>query len=617
MCGIAGYYSIKNVFKSGELKIMTNKLSHRGPDAEGHFEFEAVALGHKRLSIIDLSKEANQPMQSHCGGYTIVFNGEIYNYKEIAKELSIKPKTSSDTEILLEAFVKLGPDFVKKLNGMFAIAIYNHKSKELFLFRDRIGIKPLYYYLKDNQLAFASELKALLSLDYINKGKDINSMAVRSFLQLGYIPEPESIYSNIKKLPKGHYASFNGQDLRLSAYWKLSTKIENGVIFDEQDAKEQLTELIKDSVKYRLIADVPYGTFLSGGVDSSLVSAVAQKTTNQQLKTFSIGFEDEKFNETTYARQVANHIESDHHEFILTEQDALNHVPNIFKYYDEPYADSSAIPTMLVSKMARQHVTMTLSGDGGDELFHGYGSYLWANRLNKPLAHLSRKAVKGIFNKGSSRFKRIGYLFDYEKKESLKPHIFSQEQYFFSQKELSKLVNKEYESQILLNDDYSDLLRPLNPAEQQALFDLHYYLPDDLLTKVDRASMRYSLETRVPLLDHRIVEFALNLDSDLKIKNGEAKYLLKQVLYDYVPKSIFDRPKWGFGIPLVKWLKTDLKFLIEDYLSEEIIKDAGFVNYRIVEKLIRRFNSNNEDYLYNRIWVLICLHRWYVDVYKN
>ncbi len=617
MCGIAGFFSIKGVFNANEIQAMTNTLAHRGPDAEGHFSDGVIAMGHKRLSIIDLSTDANQPMHSHCGNYTMVFNGEIYNYAEIAQEIGIKAKTNSDTEIILEAFVKWGSSFVNKMNGMFAIAIYCHVSKELFLFRDRIGIKPLYYYFNENQLAFASEIKALLALEYINKHKQINSSAVRSFLQLGYIPEPESIYANIKKLSKGHYACFNGKELKISAYWKLTAKIQNGVICDEQEAKEQLTELIKDSVKYRLIADVPYGTFLSGGVDSSLVSAVAQKTTNHQLKTFSIGFDDAKFNETHFARQVAKHIESDHYEFILTEQEALNHVPDIFKYYDEPYADSSAIPTMLVSKMARQHVTMTLSGDGGDELFHGYGSYLWANRLNNPLTHLSRKAVKGIFNKGSSRFKRIGYLFDYEKKESLKAHIFSQEQYFFSQKELSKLVNKEYENQILLNDDYNDLLRPLNAAEQQALFDLHYYLPDDLLTKVDKASMRYSLETRVPLLDHRIVEFALNLDSDLKIKNGNAKYLLKQVLYDYVPQSIFDRPKWGFGIPLVKWLKADLNFLMDDYLSEELIKKAGFVNFSIVENLIKRFNTNNEDYLYNRIWVLICLHRWYGDVYRN
>ena len=617
MCGIAGFYTEKNVFHADELLAMTNSLKHRGPDAEGYFFEDKIALGHRRLSIIDLSEEANQPMYSHSNNCVIVFNGEIYNFREIAKELNIKPKTSSDTEILLEAFVKWGPKFVSKLNGMFSIAIFHKLTKQLFLFRDRIGIKPLFYYCVNHELAFASELKSLLNLDYLKCSKQVNTKAVGSFLNIGYIPEPATIYKNIFKLPKGSYAVFDGDSLKITEYWKLTKKIENAVVVDEIEAKKELSELIKSSVKYRLIADVPYGTFLSGGIDSSLVSAVAQETTNHQLKTFSIGFDDVKFNETGFAKQVAQHIESDHHEFILTEQDAQKLVPDIFSFYDEPFADASAIPTMLVSKMARQHVTMTLSGDGGDELFHGYGMYNWAKRLNNPLYKVNKKAIKAVLKQGSSRYKRISHMFNYSKNESIKTHIFSQEQYFFSQKELKKLLHPEYKEQLILNDNYSDLLRPLTRAEEQALFDLNYYLPDDLLVKVDRASMKYSLETRVPLLDHRIVEFAINLDPELKVNNGTAKYLLKQVLYDYVPQQIFDRPKWGFSIPLAKWLKTDLNYLIHDYLSEKLIKDAGFVNYHMTQRLIHDFIYGSDEYLYNRIWALICLHKWYADIFKS
>jgi len=613
MCGIAGFFSNSNTFAANELSIMLQKISHRGPDADGTYFNKGVALGHKRLSIIDLSQEANQPMISHSGKSIIIYNGEIYNFKEIAAELEIKTKTASDTEIILEAFEKWGPAFVNKLNGMFAMAIYQPAQNKLYFFRDRMGIKPLFYYLDGKNLAFSSELKALTHLKIVAENIAINQEAVGTFLHLGYIPAPQTIYKKINKFPQGHYAIFDGMKFEIKAYWKINEQIKPTINSNFDDAKSQLHELLYQSVKYRLIADVPYGTFLSGGVDSSLVSALAQKVSNHQLKTFSIGFAESKFNESTYAQQVARHLDTEHHAYTLTEKEAIELVPDIFNYYDEPYADASAIPTMLVSKMARQHVTMTLSGDGGDELFHGYGMYAWANRLNNPVLRLLKFPAKHTLKLMGNRYKRVSHLFNWHNYDHIKSHIFSQEQYFYSEIELLQLLNITPLSSGI--DEKPKVARLLTPKENQALFDLMYYLPDDLLTKVDRASMKYSLESRVPLLDHNLVEFALNLDPKLKVNKGTTKYLLKEVLYDYVPREIFDRPKWGFGIPLNKWLKTELNYLITHYLSESQIKKAGFVNEKMVAKLVYEYLNSNNEYLFNRIWVLICLHKWYFDVF--
>lgn len=614
MCGIVGYFTKNHTVHRDELVQMTNVMSHRGPDAAGKYYHENVALGHRRLSIIDLSDAANQPMVSHSGKSVIVFNGEIYNYKEIAEALNFNAKTTSDTEVILEAFEKWGPNFVNRLNGMFVIAIYRVDEDKLFLFRDRLGIKPLFYYLKNKQLAFASELKSLTQFSYFKQHKEIDAGAVCNFLHLGYIPAPLTIYQSVKKFPQGNYAVFDGNELNFFEYWNPAKKISSKVQKNESDAKNELKHLLEQSVKYRLIADVPYGTFLSGGIDSSIVTAMAQKVSNHQLKTFSIGFEDSKFNEADYAWQVAQYLETDHHEYRLTEKDALSLIDDIWSYYDEPYADSSAIPTMLVSKMARQQVTMTLSGDGGDELFYGYGMYNWAKRLNNPWVWGTRFVSKNILSQLNPRFQRVSKLFDVANKKELPTHIFSQEQYFFSKKELGYFLNKQFD--ILSFNRQENLKRKLSSVEFQAFFDLNYYLPDDLLTKVDRASMIYSLESRVPLLDHNVVEFALNLDKGLKIKNGTSKYLLKELLYDYVPKSYFDRPKWGFSSPMNKWLKADLKYLIDDYLNESRIKEAGFVDHIQVKHLVNEYLNTPKEYLYNRVWVLICLHKWYFDIYK-
>jgi asparagine synthase (glutamine-hydrolysing) len=607
MCGLAGMYSPNGV-KRDSLKKMTDAISHRGPDAEGFFVDGSFGLAHRRLSIIDLSSTANQPMQSNCGRYQMVFNGEVYNYQEIAKELDVNLKTTGDSEVVLEAFAKWGPQMVNRLNGMFTIVIFDTSEKKLFLFRDRLGIKPLFLYRQNGVVAFASELKAIVALKS-ELPLTVNRSAIPYFLHLGYIPQPLSIYNEVEKFPSGSWAIIDDNTFKIEHYWNPNEKISSKVISDEVEAKAQLTDLLKASVKRRLVSDVPFGTFLSGGIDSSLVTALAQNSTSEKLKTFSIGFDDAKHDESGFARKVSEHLDTEHYEYRVTEKDALELVMEILPQYDEPYADSSAIPTMLVSKMARQEVTMTLSGDGGDELFHGYGMYNWAERMANPAVKSLRWPISQILSLGDDRFKRIAKVFDYSTSDNLQSHIFSQEQYMFSVSELSNLlINKpEGLSLLALNSTFP---RQLTATESQALFDIDFYLKDDLLTKVDRASMKYSLETRVPILDHTVVEFALNLDPALKVKNGVQKHLLKEVLYDFVPKEIFDRPKWGFSIPLYKWLKNDLSFLIEDCLSERKIKEVGVVKWQEVETLKKKFFSG-QNHLYNRIWLLILLHQWF------
>lgn len=612
MCGITGFIGNSNFISKEELIGMTDVISRRGPDAAGYFYQNSIALGHRRLSIIDLSDSANQPMESSCGKFVMVYNGEVYNFKEIALEIiSAKPdfkfKTSSDSEVILEAYVLWGAKFVSKLNGMFAISIYEKETKKLFICRDRLGIKPIYYFFNQGNFIFSSELKSIAN--YKNKLQlTVNKIAINEFLHLGYVPSPHSIYNEVKKFPTGNYAIVENGKLEFFTYWDLRQKIKKEIIYNEGEAKQRLKELLISSVKYRMISDVPFGTFLSGGIDSSLVTAIAQSVSNEPVNTFSIGFETEK-NEAGYAKKVANHLRTNHHELYVTESDAINLIPDLVDLYDEPFADGSAVATQLVAKMARQNVTMTLSGDGGDELFMGYGAYNWATRLNDPTWFLSKGIISKVLMYGNSRQKRVADVLQRVSARHLKSHIFSQEHYFFSRKELKLLLKEDSYAAFNLDEIYPAFSRDLSAAESQSLFDIDYYLKDDLLVKVDRATMKYSLETRVPILDYRIVEFAFNLSQNLKIKNGEQKYLLKQVLYDYVPKEFFERPKWGFGIPITQWLKGPLSYLIDDVLSKENINKHNVVNWEFVQQIIHKFR-NGYDHYYNRIWALIQLHIW-------
>lgn len=614
MCGITGFFTSGKEIERLYLEQMTDRLSHRGPDAAGYYHNGHIGLGHRRLSILDLSDAANQPMPSACGRYMLIFNGEVYNFREIAKDLKQPLKTTGDTEVIIEAFAQWGPDFVSRLNGMFALAIYDKQDNKLYLYRDRIGIKPIYYFFDGDLLVFASELKALRAFLPITDKLTIDKDAVREFLYLGYIPAPHSIYQEVRKFPQGHYAvvDFAAGGMEMKPYFKLEEQVKNQVISNEAEAKKQLNELVNSSVSYRMISDVPFGTFLSGGIDSSLVTAVAQSNSSVPVNTFSIGFKESSFNESGYARQVAEKLGTHHHEFMVSHQEAQELFDDILDVYDEPFADSSSVPTMLVSKLARQHVTMTLSGDGGDETYMGYGFYRWAERLDNPALKLAQPLVAAGLSLGDSRMQRVSHLLGTPGKGRRRSHIFSQEQYYYAESEIDELLMPEWKSgQVDIQEEF-EVGRRLSPAESQALFDMKYYLPDDLLVKVDRASMKYSLEARVPLLDHRLVAFALNVDQNLKMRGGTMKYLLKQVLYEYLPKEIFERPKWGFGMPIGSWLKNELRHLPDTYLSEQVVKDAGLVSWPVVNKLLKQYFSG-KDYLYNRVWVLILLHKWYLQ----
>ncbi|MBP5412036.1 MAG: asparagine synthase (glutamine-hydrolyzing) [Bacteroidales bacterium] len=634
MCGIAGYYSQALSQKACDVRLMTQRIAHRGPDAEGSYTHHHVALGQRRLSIIDLSEKANQPMISPCGRYVVVYNGEIYNFRSVRQYLqqhfpSYRWQTQSDTEVVLAAFMYYGEDFVTRLQGMFALAIYDNVTEKLYLYRDRVGIKPLYYYYKDNTLVFASELKAITAV-LPQEELQVNPTAVNHYLHLAYIPAPYTIYEHVYKFPQAHKAVFDGHNLQLSAYWQLQPDRQKNNI-NEKEAKQQLHHLLEQTVEACMFSDVPFGTFLSGGIDSSLMTAIAQSLSATPINTFSIGFYD-KHNEAEYAGAIAKQLGTHHHELYVTHQDIMNMIPELLSVYDEPYADSSALPTLLLSHMTKQHVTMAISGDGGDELFMGYGSYIWAQRLNNKALYAMRYPLSCLLAMGGNREKRVAKLLQVPNKKSIRSHIFSQEQFCFTQKEIADIllpsVADKAEECALYADSfnlYRLLLSKfnedggavhLNAAEQQSLFDFQYYLPDDLLVKVDRASMHYSLEVRVPFLEQAIVEYAYNLPSGLRMRGKEGKYLLKQVLYDYIPREMFARPKWGFSIPLQRWLQKDLSYLIDEELSSESIASTQIFNNKAMQKLIRQFRQGN-TYLYNRLWLVIVLQRFMKENLKK
>lgn len=616
MCGIVGAF-----FKDGvnvvSMKKATDLLSHRGPDADGYYisERQNVFFGHRRLSIIDVSQGANQPMYSSDNRYVIAYNGEVYNFKELKNNLpGFNWKTSGDTEVILELFVRFGAESFAWLNGIFAFSIYDIVEEKLWLCRDQLGIKPLFIQRSAQKLIFASELKSVIESNKETGKKSnflISKTAVANFLHLGYIPEPMTIYRGIKKFPAGNYAVLDiktGEWNRYK-YWNAKDYYLNDPVSDETTALAQYKEKLFASVERQMISDVPLGTFLSGGIDSSLVTAVASEVSNKKVKTFSIGFENPDLDESRYAEQVAAHLGTDHQTFKIKLEDILELVPQFINVYDEPFADSSAFPTMLVSKLAKEKVTVTLSGDGGDEFFQGYGMYNWANRLSDPKMQLMRKPFHFFGKLLSERHERAGRVFNYPSLKRISSHIFSQEQYLFSEQELRKLLVK--------NDfDFTELNHlPQNGSaqEKQAFWDVEHYLKDDLLVKVDRASMHYSLETRVPLLDKELVEFSLNVPLSLKInKEYGTKYLMKKTLYEMVPREIFERPKKGFSIPMNKWLSNELKPLLDKYLSKQKVEYAGLVNFKVVDNLLTQY-LNGKTFLYNRVWSLLVLHWWYYE----
>lgn len=614
MCGIAGIL-IATGDSNQFIGEMVKVLHHRGPDASGSYTDETshFSLGQTRLSIIDLNERSNQPFFSGNGRYVAVYNGEVYNFQSIRKELmqlGVVFNTTSDTEVVVEAYATWGEQCVSRFEGMFAIVILDKKERKLFLVRDRLGKKPLFYFLSGNTFAFASEIKALTAVQKLLGKFELNTRALSTFLHLGYIPEPETIYKNIFKFPAGSVGTIDeGFRLEARQYGRVEYMPVTNEIRNESEATAQLKKLLKESVEKRLISDVPVGIFLSGGTDSTIVTAFASECVGSKLKTFSIGFHESKFDESAYARQAANHFKTDHTSYLLPQTEAGRILEQYLEHFDEPFADTSSIPTMLVSELARKEVKVALTGDGGDELFMGYGSYTWANRLATPACRWAAPFLsRALLATSKSSWQRVGRLLDLRGADNLSSHIFSQEQYFFSQREIRDQVLLDPTLFYSFSYEPLELNAHLKGAASQSLFDLQYYLKDDLLVKVDRASMFYGLECRSPLLDDEIVRFALRLDPSLKMRDGQRKWLLKRVLATYLPSSLVERPKWGFGIPLASWLKSDLNYMMS-YLEPDQLKKTGVFNEATIRDLIRRF-FKGEEYLYNRLWVVIVLQRF-------
>jgi asparagine synthase (glutamine-hydrolysing) len=622
MCGIAGVIT-KSKDSAGHIKSITSSLSHRGPDFIDYYvnEDNTVSLGHTRLSILDLSENANQPFRSSDGRYVMVYNGEIFNYRQVGQKLTIEKgtvfKTTSDTEVIIEAFAHYGMSIVNLFEGMFALAILDKANNDVYFLRDRLGKKPLYYYYDNDLFVFASELKSILCHPVISAKLTVCLQSIFRFLHLGYVPEPDTIYEGIKKFPAGSWGKIDKNLTHtIHSFWDAQDYVHKGKAKDVTQSKNELTRLLEVAVSDRLISDVPVGAFLSGGIDSSLVCAIATKFTSEPIKTFSIGFDENKFDESAYARNVAEHLGTEHFDFRLSEQDAISILDTYIKHFDEPFYDTSAIPTMLVSKLARKYVKVALTGDGGDELFQGYGAYIWAERLSN--------VHRGILAPLSSVLNFVGRQQQSNKiKQMLEPgliggiqsHIYSQEQGLFTQREIADLLvdTKTYDP---FYPNIHSNLNNLRPSEKQAIFDLKYYLKDDLLVKVDRSSMYYGLECRCPLLDHRVVEYALGLDYSLKIRRQKSKWILRQILKDYFPLAFFERRKQGFSIPLKQWLKGELRYLIDDFLNQTVVESVGLVQFPKVKNLVQRFNQG-EDYVYTRIWVLILLHKWLLTFRNN
>lgn len=570
-----------------------------------------MGLGHRRLSIIDLSEAANQPFYSQDGRYVMIYNGEVYNFKELEEKYHIQPRTSSDSEIILEAFAKKGIECINDFNGMFALAIWDKKEEELFLLRDRFGVKPIVYYHKGNDFVFASELKALLKLPVEKK---INKEALQDYFFLEYIPDAKSILDNFYKLPKGHYLTVKKDRVSVRPYYNFTDKIIQRPlpIRKENDVLDEFEDLLGSAVKFRQISDVPIGAFLSGGTDSSLICALFQKQNTNPVNTFTIGFDVAGYDESGYASQVAAILKTNHSETHLSDKSSISIADSIVNYYDEPFAAPSTIPSYLVCKVARKNVTVAMSGDGGDELFMGYGYYDLYRKIRNVYrmdAGVGRHMIKGLFSMMGNRYARASRLFSLPSKDLL-AHLWSEQQYMFSEKEIGSLLNTT-ETNLSVKESWrkiNDL--PLSDFEKISLFDIEQYLAYNLLYKMDSASMANSLEVRNPYLDYRLMEYSYNLPQHFKINNGTAKYLMKKLLERYLPKELVYRRKWGFPAPIGDWLNRDLSYLIDKWLDPNRIKSQGILNEKQVSFYVNAFRSG-KNYHDKRLWSLIFFQMWH------
>ena len=625
MCGICGW--IGNKIDEKVIKKMMGALSHRGPDDEGYYKWEVgsgkweVGLGHRRLSIIDL-ETGKQPIHNEDKSIWIVFNGEIYNFLELREELREKGHqfyTNSDTEVIVHLYEDLGQDCVRKLNGMFAFGLWDQREERLLLVRDRLGIKPLHYAEVDGQLVFASEIKALLKHPAVKR--EIDLLSLSKYLTFEYVPAPNTIFKGIRKLLPGHLLIWEKGRIATKQYWKLSFSTEHGARSTEQII-ERLLELLKASVKRQLISDVPLGAFLSGGIDSSSIAAFMSELVPGQVKTFCIGFEDSSFDESNYAAEVARCLGCEHHQEILSPKKALDLVPKIADILDEPFGDASIIPTYLLSEFTRKHVKVSLSGDGGDELFAGYPTYQ-AHRIAEFYLRLPQFIQRGIA--GLARrlpVSTANISLDFKAKRFVSGLGFPPEirNYIwlgsFAPGEKENLFLSEVNEKLNQEDPFQEVREQLkgcdatNLLEKMLCLDMRFYLADDMLVKIDRASMANSLEGRVPFLDHTLVEFIAALPANLKLRGLTTKYILKKAMKKRLPKGIANRPKKGFGIPVARWIKGELKELVLDMFSPTKIKREGFFCPQYIDRLLTDHFKGRKD---NRklIWTLLVFELWH------
>lgn len=627
MCGIAGWANkdsnqTKKFGDEALLHSMCERMEHRGPDSEGLWLEDGVALGMRRLSIIDLHT-GEQPVYSEDKSIVAIMNGEIYNFWEIRKDLEKRGHkfvTQTDTEVIPHLYEEFGEDFVDSLNGMFAIALWDKNLKKLVITRDRFGEKPLYYGIFDDKLFFASELKVLLAHSEINP--EINLEALNQYLSYDYVPAPLSIFEGIYKLPAAHKLIWKDGGFEIDRYWDLDfqKKTPKPTV---NEATEQLQDLLSESVKMRLISDVPLGILLSGGIDSSAVAAFAVRHSTEKVKTFSIGFEEDSFDESKYAREVAAHLGTEHYEDILSVETAADLISEIGSWLDEPLSDGSLLPTFLLSRFVRRYVTVALGGDGGDEIFAGYPMY-FAHKVAKIYNTIPQFIRSGLIEPVTNNLpvSTNNLSFDYKAKRFIASANHNQierhHSWFgsFSGEQKEKLLGENVKSSTSNLDIYkrarelANACNAENKIEKMQYLDMNFYLAEDILTKVDRASMAVSLEVRAPFLDHKVAEFASSLPFEYKLKGRNTKYILKQSVKDLIPQSIINRPKKGFGIPIAEWLKGRLNPLMNDMLSAERINKQGFFDSQYVEKLIKNHEkgiSNN----YKQLWTLLVFQIWF------
>lgn len=631
MCGICGYISKKNI-TAEQLKEMNDTMYHRGPNDSGEEIYPAadgyqIGFAQRRLSILDLSMLGHQPMHSDNKRISVVYNGEIYNFQELKKELADYPfRSNCDTEVIIAAYLKWGISCIEQFNGMFAIALYDRETQEVYLVRDRIGKKPLYYWYEDQNLVFASELKPIMKCPGFHG--EIAKGVLSRYLFQQYINAPESIYRNVYKLEPGAILRFSKGQIKIWKYWNVKEayeKAQTNPVDSYEEAKEQLKDLLKQAVAARMIADVPLGSFLSGGYDSSLITAIAQEHSSEPVKTFSIGFHEEKYNEAKYAGAVADYLGTNHTELYIDEKDMFELVDSIPKYYDEPFADSSQIATMMVSKLAREHVTVALSGDGGDEFFCGYNIYenvAQAQKLDvlggmvhgicqlpglkqahiedklpfrvRVIAGNREKESKTQFGAGNYIVKARAMVGELPEGEALPVHYLVESQYGVDNWQIRRM-----------------------------LLDMDTYLPGDILCKVDRASMKYSLECRCPILDTKVMEFSYRIPHQYKYAGGDKKHILKDIAYDYIPKELLDRPKVGFGVPLDKWLRGPLKEQLLDYSSYEYLKKQNIFDAAYVSDMIQKYVATGDagpatGANYSKLsWSFFVFQQWYEAYHNN